>query len=412
VVSPFLPEDQRLAAVREALPATSAGIYLNAGSVGPLPAETHRAMLIQAERELNTGRSSMDDFEELLQRMDEARASVAAIARADPREIALTHSTTEGLNIATWSVDWRAGDRAVTTRFEHAGALGPLYTLRDRLGVDLIMADLGDGGDDERTLAALDAAITPGTKLLSISHVAWTSGALLPIARIVELAHQRGALVAVDGAQAIGAIPVDVGELGADFYAIPAQKWLLGPEGMAALYVRPSIVETARQTFAGHFSYASHDQTGAAQLQPDARRFETSGWHRPSVVGMARSLAWLSMYVGLDWVHQRGTSLARSSAARLAAIPGVEVVTPLDQMATLVTFRIAGWPPEAAFDEISRRSFAIFRTVPTDALRISVGFYNSEEELERFAGTVELVAAHTPETLPPRPSLTIIGQDR
>ena len=410
MVTPFLPEVERLAAVREALPATSAGIYLNAGSVGPLPAETHRAMLSQAERELSTGRASMADFEELLQRMDEARASVAAIARADPREIALTHSTTEGLNIASWSVDWRPGDRAVTTRFEHAGGLGPLYTLRDRLGIELVMADLGDGGDDDRSLAALDSAIRPGTRLVSISHVAWTTGALLPIARIVELAHERGALVAVDGAQAIGAIPVDVGELGADFYAIPAQKWLLGPEGMAALHVRVDGLDRARQTFAGHFSYASHDLAGAAVLQPDARRFETAGFHRPSVVGMARSLAWLSMYVGLDWVHRRGPALARLTAARLAAIPGVELVTPVDRMATLVTFRIPGWPSDAAFDEISRRSFAIFRTVPPDGLRISVGFYNSEDELEQFAATVELVASHTPETLPPRRTLTILGQ--
>jgi L-cysteine/cystine lyase len=410
VVTPFLPEGERLAAVREALPATSAGIYLNAGSVGPLPAETHRAMLIQAERDLATGRSSPDDFAELLQRMDEARAAVAAIARADPREVALTHSTTEGMNIASWSLDWRAGDRAVTTRFEHVGGLGPLYVLRDRLGVELVMADLGDGADDEQTLATLDAAISPGTKLVSISHVAWTSGLLLPIARIVELAHERGALVAVDGAQAIGAIPVDVGELGADFYSIPAQKWLLGPEGAAALHVGPGVIERVRQTFAGHFSYASHDLTGAAEPHPDARRFETSGFNRPSVVGMARSLAWLSMYVGLDWVYERGTRLARATAARLAAIPGVTVVTPAERMATLVTFRIAGWPSETAFEEISRRSFAIFRTVPDDALRISVGFYNSEEELERFATTVELVAAHTPQSLPPRPTLTILGQ--
>ena len=409
MVTPFLPEDERLAAVRQALPATSAGIYLNAGSVGPLPAETHRAMLIQSERELSTGRSSMDDFEELLQRMDEARASVAAIVRADPREVALTHSTTEALNIASWSVDWRPGDRAVTTRFEHAGGLGPLYTLRDRLGVELVMADLGDGGDD-RTLAILDAAIGPSTRLVSISHVAWTTGALLPIARIVDLAHQRGALVVVDGAQAVGAIPVDVGELGADFYAVPAQKWLLGPEGMAALHVRSALIERARQTFAGYFSFASHDLVGAAELYPDARRFETSGFHRPSVVGMARSLAWLSMYVGLDWVHRRGTTLARATAARLAAIPGVEVLTPTERMATLVTFRIAGWPAETALDEISRRSFAIFRTVPIDALRISVGFYNTEQELEQFATTVELLAAHSPATLPPRPTLTILGQ--
>ncbi len=409
-MTPFLPDGEKLAAVRAALPATAAGIYLNAGSVGPLPAETHRAMAEQAERELRVGRSSWDDYLELLERMDEARGVVGAVARADPASIALVHSTTEAMNVATWAVDWKPGDRAVTTRFEHAGALGPLYSLRDRLGVELVMAELGDGGDDVGVLEALDAAIVPGTRLVSISHVAWTTGALLPIGRIAELAHARGALLAVDGAQAIGAIPVDLTETCVDFYAMPAQKWLLGPEGMAALYVAPAVLERARQTFAGYFSYASHDLIGAAEGHSDARRFETSGYSRAPVVGMARSIAWLSMYVGLDWVHRRGRALARAIADRLAAIPGVDIVTPRDAMATLVTFRIAGWRTAEAFEEISRRSFAIFRTLPIDALRISVGFYNSEDELERFAAAVELVASHTPATIPPRRTLTILGE--
>ena len=409
-MTPFLPDDEKLAAVREALPATAAGIYLNAGSVGPMPAETHRAITEQADRELRIGRASTDDLDELIERMDEARSVIAAVARADPGAIALTHSTTESMNVASWAIDWQPGDRAVTTRFEHAGALGPLYSLRDRLGVELIMADLGDGGDEERVLSALDAAIVPGTRLVSVGHVAWTTGARLPIARIAELAHSRGALLAVDGAQAIGAIPVDVTEAGIDFYGLPAQKWLLGPEGMAALYVAPAILERARQTFAGFFSYASYDLVGSAQPYSDARRFETSGFSRGAVVGMARSIAWLSMYVGLDWVHRRGVALARAVADRLGAIPGVEIVTPREAMATLVTFRIAGWPTVDAFEEISRRSFAIFRTVPIDALRIGVGFFNSEEELERFAATVELVASHTPESIPPRRTLTIIGE--
>ena len=107
---------------------------------------------------------------------------------------------------------------------------------------------------------------------------------------------------------------------------------------------------------------------------PDARRFESSNFHRPSIVGMARSIGWLSMFVGLDWVYERGPALARLAADRLAAIDGVELVTPRDQMATLVTFRIAGWPAEAALDELGARVFAIARTVPLlDALRISVG---------------------------------------
>ena len=126
---------------------------------------------------------------------------------------------------------------------------------------------------------------------------------------------------------------------------------------------------------------------------------------------MARSLAWLSMFVGLDWVHRRGHALARATADRLAAIPGVELLTPRERMANLISFRIAGWTADEAFEEISRRSFAIFRTLPTDALRISVGFYNTEEELERFAATVELVAGHTPATLPPRRTLAMLGEE-
>jgi L-cysteine/cystine lyase len=410
VVTPFLPDDQKLAAVREALPATAAGIYLNTGSVGPLPAETHRAMAEQADRELRVGRASPDDRDELFERMDEARGVVAAVAGTDPGSIALTHSATEAMNIATWAVDWRPGDRVVTTRSEHTGALGPMVSLRDRLGVELVAADLGDGGDEEQVLATLDVAIAPGTRLVSVGHVAWTTGAQLPIARIAELAHSRGALLAVDGAQAVGAIPVDLSTAGVDFYAMPAQKWLLGPEGMGALFVAPGILERARQTFAGVLSYTSDDPIGHADPQPGARRFETALFARGPVIGMARSIAWLSMYVGLDWVHLRGTTLARAAADRLAAIPGVEVVTPRHAMATLITFRIAGWPTVEAFEEISRRSFAIFRTVPIDALRISVGFFNSEDELERFAATVELVATHTPQTIPPRRTLTIIGE--
>ncbi len=394
-MTPFLPDGEKLAAVREALPATAAGIYLNAAAVGPLPAETHRAMAEQADRELRVGRASPDDFLELLERMDEARGVIAAVARADPASIVLTHSTNEAMDVATRAIDWRPGDRAVIGRLDRAGALGALPSLPDRLGIELVEADVdgGDGdGDEERVLAAFDTAIVPGTRLVSIGHVDWTTGERLPIGRIAELAHARGALIAVDGSQAIGAIPVDVTRAAVDFYAMPAHKWLLGPEGMAAVYVAPGV--------------AAGDPSA---LDSSSRRSELSGFGRAPVVGMARSIAWLSMYVGLEWVQDRGSTLARSLADRLVAIPGVEVLTPIGAMATIVAFRVAGWSAEGAFDEVSRRSFAIFQTVPGDALRVAVGFYNSEEELERFAATVELVASHTPETIPPRRTLTIIG---
>ena len=121
------------------------------------------------------------------------------------------------------------------------------------------------------------------------------------------------------------------------------------------------------------------------------------------MTGFARSCGWLSMYVGLPWVFERGQALAASAFDRLARIPGVTMLTPRDRMATLVTFRIAGWPADDAVRELGARVFAITRTVPPlDAIRISVGFFNTADELERFAEAVELLAAHTPATLPPQ----------
>ena len=411
MVAPFLPDPEKLAAIREALPALSAGIYLNTGSVGPLPAETAAAMTEIAARERDIGRADPAWIEELPMRMAEARAGVAAILGTDADAVALTHSTTDAMNLGTLALDWTGGGRIVTTRSEHPGGLGALYALRDRHagGVEVVFVDAGADGDDARTIAAFDAAITPGTRLVAISHVLWTTGAVMPVAAIAEIAHARGALVSLDGAQAAGAIPFRFEETGADLYAVSAQKWLLGPEGMGALVVAPLVADRLRPALGGNYSFERNDSAGMADWWPDARRFEASNYHRPSVVGMARSLGWLSMYVGLDYIYRTGTARALAAARRLASVPGVTVLTPTERMSTLVTFRIAGWAAQEALDELGARVFAIARTITSlDALRISVGFFTSDDELERFAGAVELLAGHTPASLPPR-RLTILS---
>jgi L-cysteine/cystine lyase len=405
-----LPDDEKLAAVRAALPALGAGIYLNTGSVGPLPAETAAAMAELVDYELRIGRSHPDDWDAFIERMAEARASVAAVIGADVDEIALVHSTSQAMNAAIWSVDLQPGDRIVTSQAEHPGGLGPVHVAAARSGAELAIADIGLGDDDAATLAAFDAAITARTRIVALSHVLFTSGARLPVAEIAQLAHARGARVVVDGAQAVGAMPVSMADLGVDFYAIPGQKWLLGPEGTGALWCDPAIVASSRPTNASWFTFERVSPSEAAPW-PDARRFDDSGHYRPGITGLARSCGWLSMYVGLPWIHERGLAMARRTADRLAAIDGVELLTPRDRMATLVTFRISGWTPDEALAELGGRIFAIARTMPPlDAIRISVGFFTTDEEIERVAGVVELLAAHTPATLPPRPRLTVLGQ--
>ena len=406
------PDREKIAALRASLPATGAGIYLDTGSSGPIPAESAAAMRQAEERELALGRGTRDAAEDLADRMAEARGALAAILGTDMDRVALTHSTTEGIGLAVGTIDWRPGDRAVTTSQEHPGLLGPLAAARDRLGVDLRVAEIGDGGDDDRTIAALERELALGpVRLVALSHVLWTTGAVLPVAEIVRRAHAHGATVVLDGAQASGAIPVRVDDLGAEFYAVPGQKWLLGPSGTGALVVRPDIAATAVPTARGSLSGATAGALGRDDLWPDARRFEAAGFHAPSVIGLARSAGWLAMYVGLPWAHARAGRLAADAAVRLGDTPGVELVTPPGRMATLVTFRLPGWPAERVAEELARRIFASVRIIPAlDAIRISVGFFTGEEELGRFLGAVAELARYTPASLPPRPVIEFLGQ--
>lgn len=410
MVPPDSAEAERLAAVRAALPALAAGIYLNTGTSGPLPAETAAAMTQQADYELQVGRGHPDGFLDFLQRMDEARAAVAAVLVADVDDIALTHGATDGVNAGIGGIDWAAGDRAVTTRHEHPAGSGPLILLRERRSVEVDFLDIGDGGDPDAIVAAFDAAIDDRTRAVVISHVLWTTGAVMPVAEVAAIAHARGAIVVVDGAQAAGAIPIDLAATAADVYAVPGQKWLLGPEGTGAMAIARGARDRLRPSSVGGYTFERIDPGGEAVMWPTARRFDVAGFHRPSVIGFARSIGWLSMYVGLDWIHERGRRLARRTADRLAEIPGVTVLTPRDRMATIVTFRVAGWTADQVRDELGARVFAVTRTIPwLDAVRLSIAFFLTEAELDRSATAIEEIAAHTPGTIPRR-TLTILDE--
>ncbi len=403
-------DDAKVAALRAALPATRAGIYLNTGSCGPLPAEAAAAMREVLEHQLALGRATGADHEDLLATMDEARATLAAVLGTGIESVALTHSTTDGMNLAISSLDWRPGDRVVTTNLEHPGVLGPLAAIHDRFGVEVVEADIGTGGDEGATLVALEAALAAGARMVAFSHVAWSTGAVLPVARICALARSHGADSAIDGAQGPGAVAVDFDAMGADYYAASGQKWLLGPEGTGVLAVGPRVADRVPPT-GGYYASATPYRVGRDHLWPGARRYEIAGFDRVAVAGLARSAGWLAMYVGLPWAHARANRLARRAADRLATMPGVRLVTPRPVPATLVTFGVEGWPARAVEEELARRVQAIVRTIPgLDAVRLSVGFFTTEAELDRLLDTLELIASHQPGTLPARPAIEFLDQ--
>ena len=181
---------------------------------------------------------------------------------------------------------------------------------------------------------------------------------------------------------------------------------------MGALWVAASAMDRIQPSVAGYFAFDAPGVRPPFHFFADARRFESGSRHQPSVLGFARSCGWLAMHVGLDFVYRGSATLAARLADALAATPGVEVVTPRDHLASLVSFRIEGWPAQDALDELGRRTFAIARAIPeTDWLRASVGFFNSEAELDRIVATVAELARYRPETLPRRPAITILGMD-
>ena len=358
---PWSPHSSRtpskVAAVRAALPATAAGIYLNAGigraDAARDPAGDGRAGASASSR---VGRDP-DDLLELLERMDEARAAIAAVIVAGPRRDRPDPLDDRRRSTSpVWAIDWRAGDRVVTTGHEHAGGLGPAAT-PSAIGSASrsVIADVGDGGDDEQTLAALDAR-----------HRARHGARRSQPRRLDDRrrAADRAGSASWPTPAAPGRRRRRPGESGRS--RSTSAHWASTStrarprsgcsvrRGWAPCTSRRRSLDRARRTFAGHVSFATYDlDRRRPGVQPDARRFEVAGYHRPSVVGMARSVAWLSMYVGLTGSIGAGPRWRPPRRTRLAAIPGVDRADAArTEWPTLVTFRIAGWPADAAFDEI------------------------------------------------------------
>jgi L-cysteine/cystine lyase len=387
-----MADAEKLAAVREGLPSVGAGIYLNTPVTGPLPSETGQAMADISAWELTTGRAGRDRPDEVATRIDEARAGVAAIVGTDVHAIELTHGVGGGVRRVLEAIDVRAGHPLVVIGESGADPIVDLVSGRSSGAIKTTVLSADPSHVDDEELLDAAARAVEGARLVALPHVTAT-GRILQVGRLAALAREAGAQILVDGSQAVGAIPVAFGELGADYYVVPGWTWLLGPEGIGALAI--------------------------GQRHRDGRRNAktalpmTGEFHLPSIVGLARSCGWLSMYIGLDWIHRRGLSLAASTAERLGAVPGITVLTPIDRMATTVVFRIRGWTADDALDELGGRIFALASVVPAfDAIRIGSGFFNTEEEIERFVGGVELLASHPPGSLPPRRRLTIIGGDR
>jgi L-cysteine/cystine lyase len=334
--------------------------YLNAGSSGPLPRAAGEAIRARLERELAEGRSGKAFIEGIFEVRERIREGIAAVLGTSAELVALTESTTRGCQVVTAGLGLGADDEIVTTDQEHFGLLGALHVS----GANVVVAK----ADED----ALLAAVTPRTRLIAVSHVLWTTGHRLDLAR---LRRPDGPPLLVDGAQSAGAIPVDLD--GADFYTVSAQKWLCGPDPSGALFVRdPERLGVALPSM---LSSQRYETDGAFVPKDGAARFD-SGWiGAPALAGLEAALG-----VHPDWRYE-GAATAVTRCRELLE-PLVDIVTP-PRESTLVSFRPPGNPTElvAALHERG----VIVRELPGHNLvRASCGWWTSEDDLERLAAGI------------------------
>jgi L-cysteine/cystine lyase len=326
------------------------------------------AAAAQFDRELRNGRSGAEHSVAHGRLAEELRDRLAGLIGASTDEVALTHSTTEGINIVLSGLGLREGDEVLTSDEEHPGLLAPLGALQKR-GIAVRQVPLAD----------IAGSAGPRTRLIAVSHVSWMRGLVAPVEQLAAV----GPPLLLDGAQGAGAIPVNVHALGCDFYAAAGQKWLCGPDGTGLLYVREGRIEELGIPWPSYVTLDDPARPFDLVAARGARRFDGGEVAGPAIAASLASLDVLEE-AGWDWIF--ATSRQQAQKLRDLLADRVELID--SSATTLVTWR----PPaitndEGALAEVQRleaEDVIVRAFTGRPWLRASVGAWSSDADLERL----------------------------
>ena len=352
-------------AFRDQFPVLDRLAYLNAGTDGPIP----RAAIETARAELDAQGAEGRLYAHFARRFelaDQLRAGYARLLNAAPEDVAITSGTSAGLGAVLGGLDIGPGDEIVTSDAEHPGLIGPLLAARER-GATIKAVPF----------AELANAVTASTTLVAASHVSWITGELAP----AELAEVPVPVI-LDGAQGVGAVPVDVKALGCVAYAGPGQKWLCGADGTGMLYLDPEFGERVKTIFPTYFSFEDTSLGLEGGFKASASRFDLP-LPREAVALSAGALEVLEAE-GLDAILARAADLTDVFAAKLAEAG--YTVAPRART-TLVSFEVED--PEAKRELLLERGVAVRNLPGTPYLRASVGAWNDESDLDRLLAALQ-----------------------
>jgi len=362
---------------------------MNTGWSGPPPRRVAQAMKDRIDLELEQGPIMPEVLEAGREIQAQAREAAARILNATVDEVLVTRNTTEGLNIVLSGLDWKQGDEIIICDMEHGSVIAPAQLIGQRCGVAVKVVDLDHRDPRETILTKIEAAFTPRTKMVFISHILYTTGRRMPAEEIAQLTKDRGVLFMLDGAQTGGHIELDMARSGFDFYSIPGQKWLLGYEGSGALFIRRDHLERVHPAHTG----------GRAVVRPvDAHNFQPIPDTMEKFLGGSASVPVQAAFleatkfieeIGIHNIEERNLDLADSAKAKLSEIPGVTVLSPSERRDSsgLVSFSVAGQTPVSVVERLWENHRIVVRQVNhPEGVRASLHFFNTEQEIDLLVG--------------------------
>ena len=334
--------------------------YLDSAATSQTPRAVIEAMdRYYLEARATVHRSTYALAAEATEMFEGSRTRIAAFTGSTAGETVFTRNATEAINLVAWS--WGrgnvgAGDVIAVTQMEHHSNLVPWQMLAQDRGASLAYVAIDDEG--RLDLDSLDAVLARGPKLLAVAHVSNVLSTVNPIEEIARRAHAAGAVVMVDGAQAVPHLPVDVAALGADFYAWTGHK-AYGPTGVGVLHGRRELLEAMPPWLGGGHMIKRVGDQESSYAEPPAR-FEAGTSAVAEAIGLGAAVDFLSA-IGMDEVRAHGREIAGYALERLGEVPGVTLYGPaeVDARGSVVAFNLDGVHPHDVSEIIGREGVCI-----------------------------------------------------
>jgi L-cysteine/cystine lyase len=378
------PQEDWVGAARAQLPATANSAYFQTGGVGLTPSSVLERVSERLSFQ-NEGPADPRFSGELASIEPELRDYLADQFGVSRGGVALTHSTSEGISIVAWSRNWQEGDEVVLSNQEHPANVVPWFVLRDRFGIVIREIDLDAG---THLIDEVRSVLSPRTRLVSLSHVSRNNGRRLrtdECAELAELLRAGDTLFHLDGAQGPGCVPTDFGALGCDAYSTCGHKWLFGPKGTGAFFVRPERLDDVRLSWAGSHSHATLDYAGDYTLLDSAARYEFGTRALADFAGFRAAVEWVEA-VGWDRMLTRVQGLVGHAQSRIDETPGLSVASPraeADRSGVFVVRLPSGCDATAVYNHLASDAHILTSPVRREGdLRLAIHFFNTEDEVD------------------------------